>query len=161
MLLHYTFIVQFDGERIFKIGEHLVNIQAKWFIVLYATFALDFCPRRCRTRRISKITCVWQTETVTNRYYVDIGRLMWVYFQLILHCCRPVLTYWLTKSCRRWLTDCWSRTAFCCNIFFFVTAVVYSRYWDFVHGWCEHLFVSELRNEHFTTKKFQTVFLNG
>ena len=34
-------------------------------------FALDFCPQRCRTRRISKITCVWLTETVTNRCYVN------------------------------------------------------------------------------------------
>jgi len=34
--------------------------------------------------------------------------------------------FWLTDS-----TDCWSYAAFCCNNFFFVTAVVYSRYWDF------------------------------
>jgi len=51
-LLHYKFIVQFAGERIIKIGG-----QAKWLIVSYA---LDFCPQRCRTRQsqISKITCV-------------------------------------------------------------------------------------------------------
>jgi len=29
-LLCYTFITQFVGERIFKIGEHLAKLQAKW-----------------------------------------------------------------------------------------------------------------------------------
>jgi len=38
-LLHYKFIIQFAGERIFKIGEHLVKKQAKWLIVLYVRFA--------------------------------------------------------------------------------------------------------------------------
>jgi len=44
-LLHYKIIIQFAGERIFKIGEHLakLGLQAKWIIVLYAPFALDFC----------------------------------------------------------------------------------------------------------------------
>ena len=40
--LHYTFIVQSAGERIFKIGEHLAKLQAKWLIVSSAPFALDF-----------------------------------------------------------------------------------------------------------------------
>jgi len=29
-LLNYTFITQCPGERIFKIGEHLEKLQAKW-----------------------------------------------------------------------------------------------------------------------------------
>jgi len=29
-LIYYTFIVQSAGERIFKIGEHLAKLQAKW-----------------------------------------------------------------------------------------------------------------------------------
>jgi len=29
-LLYYTFITQSAGERIFKIGEHLAKLQAKW-----------------------------------------------------------------------------------------------------------------------------------
>jgi len=29
-LLNYTFITQSPGERIFKIGEHLAKLQAKW-----------------------------------------------------------------------------------------------------------------------------------
>jgi len=57
-LLHYKFIIQFAGERIFKIGEHLAKLQAKWLIVSYTQFALDFCPERCRTRQISKLTSV-------------------------------------------------------------------------------------------------------
>jgi len=59
------------GERIFKIGEHLAKLQAKWLIVSYAPFALDFCPQRCRTRWISKITCLLRTETVTDCCYVN------------------------------------------------------------------------------------------
>jgi len=38
-LLHYKFIIQFAGERIFKIGERLAKLQAKWLIVLYTPFA--------------------------------------------------------------------------------------------------------------------------
>jgi len=53
-LLHYKFIIEFACERIFKIIEHLVKLQAKWFIV---SFALHFCPQRCRTRQVTKITC--------------------------------------------------------------------------------------------------------
>jgi len=44
-LLHCKFINQFAGERIFKIGEHLAKLQAKWLIVSYAPFTLDFCPQ--------------------------------------------------------------------------------------------------------------------
>jgi len=32
-ILHYKFIVQFAGERIFKIGEHLAELLAKCLIV--------------------------------------------------------------------------------------------------------------------------------
>ena len=52
-LLYYTFITHFAGERIFKIGEHLAKLQAKWLTMSYAPFALHFCPRRCRSRQIS------------------------------------------------------------------------------------------------------------
>ena len=55
-LPHYKFITQFAGERIFKIGGHLPKLQAKWLVVSYDQFTLDFCLRRCRTRQISKIT---------------------------------------------------------------------------------------------------------
>ena len=33
-----------------------------------------------------------------------IDRLMWVYYQQISNCCRPVLTYWETYA----ISDCWS-----------------------------------------------------
>jgi len=52
-LLCYSFISQFAGERIFKIGEHLVKLQAKWLTVSYTPFALHFPPQRCRSRQIS------------------------------------------------------------------------------------------------------------
>jgi len=57
-LLHYIYINESAGERIFKIGKHLAKLQAKWLIVSYTPFALDVCPQRCRTHQISKITCV-------------------------------------------------------------------------------------------------------
>jgi len=40
-------------ERIFKIGEHLAKLQAKWLTVSYTPFALHFCPQRCRYRQRS------------------------------------------------------------------------------------------------------------
>jgi len=41
-LLHYKFIIQFAGERMFKIGKHLAKLQAKRLIVSHTPFALDF-----------------------------------------------------------------------------------------------------------------------
>ena len=32
-LLHYKFIIQFAGERIYEIDQHLAKLQAKWLIV--------------------------------------------------------------------------------------------------------------------------------
>ena len=54
-LLYYTFIVHSAGERIFKIGEHLAKLKAKWLSVSYApyAFALHFFPQRCRSHQIS------------------------------------------------------------------------------------------------------------
>jgi len=52
-LLYYTFIIHSTGEGIFKIGEHLAKLQAKWLTVSYTPFALHFCPQRCRSRQIS------------------------------------------------------------------------------------------------------------
>jgi len=52
-LLYYTFITHSAGERIFKIGEHLVKLQARWFAVSYTPFAFHFCPQRCRSRQVS------------------------------------------------------------------------------------------------------------
>ena len=46
-LLYYTFTIQSASKRIFKIGQHLAKLQAKWFIVSCAPFALHFCPQRC------------------------------------------------------------------------------------------------------------------
>ena len=61
-LPYYAFITQSVGERIFKIGEYLAKLQAKWLIVLYAPFTLDFCPQKCSTRGISKILNLCMTD---------------------------------------------------------------------------------------------------
>ena len=50
-LLYYAFIIQSASERIFRIGEHLAKLQAKWFIVSCTPFALHFCPQRCWSRQ--------------------------------------------------------------------------------------------------------------
>jgi len=52
-LLYYTFIIHSARERIFKIGEHLAKLQAKWLTVSHTPFALHFCPQRRRSRQIS------------------------------------------------------------------------------------------------------------
>jgi len=52
-LLYYTFIIHSADERIFKIGEHLAKLQAKWLTVSYTPFALHFCLQRCRSRQKS------------------------------------------------------------------------------------------------------------
>jgi len=59
-LLYYKFIIQSAGERIFgpKCGEYLVKLRTKWLVVSRVPFALHFCPQRCRTRHISRITRV-------------------------------------------------------------------------------------------------------
>ena len=54
------------GERIFKIGEHLAKLRAKSLTVSYTPFALHFCPRRCRSRQISCITCVLQQRLLLS-----------------------------------------------------------------------------------------------
>ena len=46
-LLYYKFITQSASERIFKIGEHLAKLQAKWLTVSCALFALHSCPQTC------------------------------------------------------------------------------------------------------------------
>ena len=70
-LIHCNFITEVAGKTFSKTGEHLAELQAKRLIVSYAPFALDFCPQRCRTRQISKITCILRTETVTHCCYVN------------------------------------------------------------------------------------------
>jgi len=74
-LLHYKFVAHCVGERIFKISEHLAKLQAKWLIVSYAPFALDFFPQRCRTRWINKITCFYG-EKLLLIVVMLIGRLI-------------------------------------------------------------------------------------
>ena len=46
-LLYYTLITQSAGERIFKVGEHLANLQTNWLILSCARFVLHFCHQRC------------------------------------------------------------------------------------------------------------------
>jgi len=102
-LPYYTFIVHSAGERIFNIGEHLAKLRAKSLTVSYTPLALHFCPQRCRSRQISWITCVLQTETVTKHRYVN-RQINRVNYQEISNCCRPVLTYWQTDAVSDWPT---------------------------------------------------------
>ena len=96
-----------DGERIFKIGEHLAKSQAKWLTVSYTPFTLHFCPQRCRSRQISWITCAWQTETVIKRCYVVVCCIMKNESHEALHAGRlPVFwcfLFYLQNSFGKWI----------------------------------------------------------
>ena len=66
------FIIKISFNLLFFLNRWTCGkLQAKWLIVSYAPFALNFGAQRCRTRRISKITCVLRTETVTGCCYVN------------------------------------------------------------------------------------------
>ena len=126
-LLYCTFIIQSAGERICKISEHLAKLRSKSLTVSYTPFALHFCPQRCRSRQISWITCVLQTKLLLSVAMI----IMWVNYQEISNCCRPVLTYWLTdwsQSVTDWLLIMYGILP---RQLFFVAAVVYSGSWDF------------------------------
>jgi len=113
-----------------KIGEHLAKLQAKWLIVLYAPFALHFCPQRYWSLQISWITCVLRTETVTNRCSVNKqinvsllstnNKLLWTSFHLLTDRLAPSVTdrLLIMYGILQWQL-------------FFVVAVVYSGLWDF------------------------------
>jgi len=63
--------------------------------------------------------------------------------------------FWLTETDwrRQWLTDCWSCTAFCCNIFSLLRQLC-TVGWDFLYGRCKRLFVIELNNAYFSRHLF-------
>ena len=143
--------LQFTNDRNFTIGEHLPKFQAKWLTVSYAPFTLDFCCQRCRTRRISKISCVLRTETVF--VVMLIGRLIWIYYQQISNCWGPIFTYWLTHLCHQWLADCWSCKHFAVTSFCLLHQLCTIDNGIF-YGWRGHHFVSELSNAYFTRQIF-------
>jgi len=82
---------------------------------------------------------------------------MWVYCQQISNYCRPDLTYWHWQRLTPSVTDqLLYDDAFCRDVFFFVTAVVYS------HGIFIWLmwgcFIGELNNAYFTRKNILKQF---
>ena len=127
-LLYYTFIIHSAGERTFKIGEHLAKLRAKSLTVSYTPFALHFCPLRCRSRQISWITSVLQTETVINRGCVN--RQINVSIKKYQ---TAIDQFWLID----WQTDAVSDLPSADHVIilprqlFFVAAVVSSGSWDF------------------------------
>ena len=56
-LLYYTFIIHSAGERIFKIGEHLAKLQAKWLTVSYTPLALQISPDKLNNLCITDRNC--------------------------------------------------------------------------------------------------------
>ena len=126
----------------------LVNIwqsygqNGRLFYALHSPCA--FFPQICRTRHESRVTCVWQTKTVTNYCYVNKQihltllstemKILQTSFD-ILHCNR------LRATDRN--SDCWSCKAFCCDIFFFVAEAVYRGSCNFWYGRCKHFSVRE------------------
>jgi len=107
VLLYYKFITHVAGERIFKICEHLAKLRTKWLIASCAPVASCFFPQRCWTRQISRIICVWRTETVTNCY---VNRQ--IHLTLLSTDIKFLKTsldlYWLTDPCRQRLLTMYS-----------------------------------------------------
>jgi len=125
----------------------------------YAPFTLNFCPLKCRTRQISKLTCAWRTETVTNCCYVNRQTGVFIInkyqtastsFDLMTDRLMPSVTDWMLIMYSILVTA----TSFsllqelCC-----VQSIT-----GFLYGWCKHYFVSELNNEYFTRQIYKTVF---
>ena len=116
-LLH-IFIHSAD-ERIFNIGEHVAKLQAKWLTVSYASFALHFCPQRCRSRQISWITCTYYRQKLLLSIAVLIGRFVWVIFKKYQTAVDQFsLTDWQTDAISDWPTadhvQHFAATAFLC-----------------------------------------------
>ena len=111
-LLYYKFITSSPGERIFKIGEHLSKLRAKSLTLSYTPFALHFCPQRCRSRQISWITCVLQTETVSIAMLTGRCALIVKKYQT------AVDQFWLTNRLTPSVTD-WLLIMYgiCCDSF--------------------------------------------
>ena len=140
--------------KYFLIAEHLPKLQAKWWIVSYASFTLDFCPQRCRTRRISKITCVLRTETVTDYCYVNRHinvsllstniKLRKTSFDLLTDRLTPVSDWPTAEHLRHFAATSFSLLQQLCTVDSGI----------FLYGWCERLFRSELNNEYFTRHIF-------
>jgi len=60
----------------------LAELQTKWLIMSCAPFALCFFPQICRTRHISRITCVWWTKLLLVIVMLA-GRFIWLYYERV------------------------------------------------------------------------------
>jgi len=130
-LRYYTFIIQFANKRIFKIGEHLTKLQAKWLIFSCTLFVLHFCPQTCWSRQIS-----WITELLLVVVHRQINE------QIL-----DLMTDRLTPSVTDLLLIVYGILL---RQLFFVAAVVM----EFLYGLCKQLFVSELNNAYFSRHLF-------
>ena len=71
VLRHYKFVNHCAGERIFKIREHLAELQAKWLIVSYAPFALRLSSSNMQNS-LDKLNNLFITDkNVTDCCYVN------------------------------------------------------------------------------------------
>jgi len=94
---------------------------------LWLVTSLQFYHAICSWKFFKKSVNIWWS-------YRQNGWLSYVQFALDFchQRCRTrqtskITSIWWPHWCHQWLTDCWPCTAFCGNIFFFVTAVVYSQ----------------------------------
>jgi len=128
-LLHYTFIVQFPGERIF-----------------YKKLSYRRSHRRDALCQLKSLQCHATVQKLLLRQelllivVVSISKLTWVYDQQISNCCR-VDEFWFTNRLTPSVTDQLLIQQFCTvdhGIFIWLM-------WSY-----EHLFASELNNAYFT-----------
>ena len=147
------------GWQNFKNWWTLGRVADKMVDCFMRPIRLTLFPQRCRTRQISSITSVWRTAAVTNKLLL---RWQAHSFDFIINRYQnSVDQFWLTNWRHQRLTDCWScrPTPFCCDIFFVVTAVVYSGACNFFHyDRYEHFSVRELNTAYFIRQIFWNSF---
>ena len=143
-------------KQFFVIGEHLPKSQAKWLIVSYASLTLDFRPQRCRTRRVSKITCVLRTETVTDCCYVN--RQINVSLLSTNIKLRKTSFDLLTDWRHQWLAGCWACGILLQRHFICYNSCVQSIMGS-LYGWRERLFLSESNQTNILKQFFEWLSL--
>jgi len=120
----------------------------------------DVCPQRCRTHKVSKITCVLWTEAVANCCYINrqINETLFIINKYHTFVNQFWLNDWQTDAISNWLTaDDHVR---------YITATSLSLLQElctinigtFLYGRCERRFVTDLTNKYFTRQIFLKFF---
>ena len=104
------------------------------------SYALHFCPQKCRTGQISKLTCSLGTETATNCCFVNrqINVILLSKNIKLLQTSFDLLTDSLTPSATDQLLIVYG--SLLPHLFLCYSSCAQSVI-KLLYGWCEHLFV--------------------